>query len=110
MMICALMLLWRKRRRLYYRLIYLKSNHWKEVKARRRKISKGVCEVKGCNGRPTDTHHRTYERLHHEKISDVIDLCRWHHNGTHKGFDLELKNGDTLQAYWKPSYRFTKKG
>lgn len=67
---------------------YIKSDAWRAVKARywASKLPK-VCYVCGTKKR-LDLHHRTYTRLGHERLDDLIPLCRTHHQSVH---DL-LKN------------------
>lgn len=103
-MLASLLVLWRFRHKAYYRLIYLRSAHWKSVKARRRKISKGICEVAGCFETKVDAHHIAYERLGHELTHDIVDLCRRHHNATHNGLHLKLKNGKVLKPFVNKPY------
>lgn len=53
---------------------YLASREWALLKVAVRERSGGICER--CHNAPaTQCHHRTYERLYHEEITDLEDLC-----------------------------------
>ena len=67
----------------WYRTVYLRSLHWRTVRAQKIKEAGGKCEVCGVGGK-LDIHHLTYERLGHERMSDLQILCRKHHNKRHK--------------------------
>lgn len=62
---------------------YLKSPHWKSFKAKVRKSTKPKkCQV--CGSRSgLELHHVTYDNLGNESLSDVMYLCREHHEATH---------------------------
>jgi hypothetical protein len=62
---------------------YLRSDHWKELTDRYRasKLSQ-VCLV--CWDPNVDLHHKTYKRVGEEKLTDLIPLCRFHHDLAHK--------------------------
>ncbi len=54
---------------------YLQSEEWKALRAAVVKRADGTCER--CKINPgRDVHHKTYERLYKEKMSDLIFLCR----------------------------------
>lgn len=70
-------------RRRWYREVYLRSKHWQmlrsEVLSRR-----FCCERCGVSWeRALDVHHRTYERLGGEALSDLEVLCRSCHDHAH---------------------------
>lgn len=61
---------------------YLHSAHWADFKARYRSSGmKVTCDV--CQERGVQLHHRTYIRLGNELLTDVIPLCREHHEAVH---------------------------
>lgn len=64
---------------------YLASPEWKRKRDERRLID-GKCAV--C-GSPMDlnVHHLTYKNVPHEKTTDLITLCRFHH------MEIESKKG-----------------
>lgn len=73
----------------YRRLFdYLRSPEFKELKERYR--GSGLpqkCVV--CKDPNVDLHHRTYARLGEERLTDLIPLCRHHHDQLHdEGLDL----------------------
>lgn len=72
----------KSRKNLY--LDYINSEAWqlkrKEVFAQRGKS----CERCGCNPASPDVHHKTYERLGHEYLGDLMVLCRECHKLIHK--------------------------
>ena len=63
---------------------YLKSNKWKLRKERLEKILKGKeCFICGSK-KELHTHHKTYKRLYNEKDTDLVFVCKTHHNEIHK--------------------------
>jgi hypothetical protein len=62
---------------------YLRSDHWRDVKKRyRASAMPQACVV--CGEARVDLHHRTYERLGHEELTDLVPLCRQHHGEAHR--------------------------
>jgi hypothetical protein len=70
-------------RRVFYRDYYLHSRHWKKTAAKARKNAGNKCERCYRMGVPLDVHHLSYDRLWHEKPSDLQALCRSCHNTKH---------------------------
>jgi hypothetical protein len=80
---------------------YLLSDHWREMKERywatvhltgddigyyKRGLPQ-ACVV--CADPNVDLHHRTYARLGEEHLTDLVALCRLHHDQLHdEGLDL----------------------
>lgn len=64
---------------------YLRSDHWRDVRKRfwRSQYPK-VCCVCHAADRPLDLHHKSYERLGRERLSDLALLCRRCHREVHK--------------------------
>jgi hypothetical protein len=61
---------------------YLKSDLWREVKARyRRSKLPQTCHF--CHDPNVDLHHRTYWRVGTESLNDLVPLCREHHDEAH---------------------------
>jgi hypothetical protein len=61
---------------------YLRTPHWKAFKKRYR----GSGRPRRCTicGEPRyELHHITYERIGDERLSDVVALCRAHHQRAH---------------------------
>ena len=79
-------------------LDYLESDHWKDMKARYRASVRPepgyreqglpqTCIV--CRDVNVDLHHKTYQRLGEEKLTDLVPLCRNHHDQLHdEGLNL----------------------
>lgn len=68
-------------RRLSYK-DYLKTVHWKAMKDKALARAKHRCQV--CNSsEKLNVHHRTYDRLGEEKLSDLTVLCRVCHSKFH---------------------------
>lgn len=70
-------------RRLWYRNVYLQSQHWHETRLRALARAHYACQDCGKSNVPLDTHHVTYERLGAEKPGDLRVLCRECHNKRH---------------------------
>jgi len=65
--------------RAWYRGTYLRSPHWRRTSAAARRRAGYRCEQ--CHRRTRlDVHHRTYERLGHERPEDLRALCRTCHD------------------------------
>jgi 5-methylcytosine-specific restriction endonuclease McrA len=62
---------------------YLRTRHWQALRARYR--ASGLpwrCARCGWTGK-LDLHHRTYERLGRERLTDLEPLCRHCHDREH---------------------------
>ncbi len=81
---------------------YLASDHWQEVR-RQYRASNLPQNCLGCGNPKVDLHHRTYNRLGREFLTDLIPLCRKCHHGVH-GHLLEHYNGQHL-AYVKDTHK-----
>ncbi len=66
---------------------YLQSPEWRELRRAVWRRCGGVCER--CRQEPMQhTHHLTYERLFHERLTDLKGLCEFCHGALHGlGFD-----------------------
>lgn len=62
---------------------YLNGSHWMKFCARYR-ASDRLQTCFACGQENVVLHHRTYERLGHERLSDVVPLCQAHHIEVHK--------------------------
>jgi len=61
---------------------YLKTPEWKTIAARKIKQARGRCQL--CNGSEfLSVHHRTYERIFKEQLTDLIVLCNECHKKHH---------------------------
>lgn len=86
---------WTTDHREWYRNVYLKSDHWKELRARK------IRENPTCQRCPSfagvDVHHVNYKSLFDVEMSDLLSLCRQCHDKEHQ------KNGMPVRAkidYW----------
>lgn len=88
-LVCGWLLLRRKKpqrvsgNREWYRNVYLRSLHWRSVRAQKIKETGGKCERCGVGG-SLDIHHLSYKNLGHERMSDLQALCRKCHKKRHK--------------------------
>lgn len=61
---------------------YLNGSHWMKFCARY-KASDRLQTCFACGQENVSLHHRTYERLGRERLSDVVPLCQSHHRELH---------------------------
>lgn len=61
---------------------YLESDAWKRTRKHAIEGARGACQLCDANGR-IDVHHRTYDRVGDERLSDLIVLCRRCHERFH---------------------------
>ena len=61
---------------------YLNSNKWKELREQKLKETGGTCQI-CCGTENLNVHHRTYERIGDENLSDLTVLCRTGHTKFH---------------------------
>ena len=55
---------------------YIRTSHWKEIRAQA-KIRDGFCCVRcGAADRRLEVHHLTYDRIGRELLDDVVTLCQ----------------------------------
>ena len=68
---------------------YLRSPHWKTFRAKfRRTGRKWACSV--CDGeKELELHHKTYDKLGKEELTDVIPLCHSCHGEVHSWLDAD---------------------
>jgi hypothetical protein len=62
--------------------VYLKSPHWRRLKARYKRERPWVCLCGECL--LLDLHHKTYERIGRERLDDLQPLCRGCHTTVHQ--------------------------
>lgn len=61
---------------------YLQGEHWQMMRRLALKDSDGRCRV--CDSDDMcDVHHRSYDRIGREELSDLVVLCRSHHEMFH---------------------------
>lgn len=73
----------RKRRRDYYRNVYLKSDEWRRKRYLVLKRDNWTCVY--CGGRATQVHHKKYlkRKLGKEPIKWLVSICRPCHDKQH---------------------------
>ncbi len=60
---------------------YLKKPHWQEIKNRRLAMDKYKCT--DCGGKAECVHHKHYDTKEHERMEDIISLCKNCHSKRH---------------------------
>lgn len=71
-------------RRWWYRNMYLRSTHWRDIRSV--KLIKSGFRCSKCGvpmWRSLDVHHLTYKNIWHEKLEDLQVLCRECHQKEH---------------------------
>jgi hypothetical protein len=58
---------------------YLRSAHWRHVRQTTLEDAGHKCQICGARVGHLDVHRTTYERLGEEQASDLVVLCRVHH-------------------------------
>lgn len=66
----------------WYRTVYLLSDHWKELRARKL-ATHPACEDCGSRDR-VEPHHLRYRHIFDVTVADLRSLCRRHHTEWHK--------------------------
>jgi hypothetical protein len=66
----------------WYFNVYLVSTHWLDVRKRYIKVHGNKCQECGSRNR-LQLHHKTYERLWAERLTDLVMLCEVHHAEQH---------------------------
>lgn len=80
--------------RLFYRNIYLNSNHWKSI--RDEKLEQVYC-CELCGSKLSlDVHHKNYRNLYDVRMSDLQVLCRLCHLQIHHRKHKKEKRGDGI--------------
>lgn len=69
--------------------IYLKSNHWQDVRSRTGKRFDYRCALCGANDKEMHTHHNNYRRIGFESDADLIRLCKDCHAAHHARWDVD---------------------
>jgi hypothetical protein len=83
-----------------YRL-YMKSSIWKQVKERIKQIYNYKCKFCGSSNE-LHVHHRTYDRLGHEYIDDLVVYCHHCHYEIEKPKIKEKQNYNRWKKYQDP--------
>ena len=79
---------------------YLKSSRWRNMRLAKFNEVGYRCEKCGCEGdaMKIDVHHKTYERLGNERMSDLEVLCRYCHKVKHGEITFD-EGGDDSQPF-----------
>lgn len=68
----------------WYRQIYLKSDHWRDL--RQTALEKAGCKCSNCGcGGTLDVHHERYKSIYNVTQDDLSVLCRKCHKAEHEG-------------------------
>lgn len=70
-------------RRIWYRRVYLQTEHWKRTAAEARIRADQRCQRCSAAGR-LDVHHVVYDHLWREYPVDLLVLCRTCHQRIHR--------------------------
>lgn len=86
---------------------YLLTNHWKKLKIKfyKSKLFHGCCEACGRKNCQLHIHHRTYKRLGHERLNDLVALCSYCHQDVHN-----LVNNNEKINLWRGTKKIIKEG
>lgn len=82
---------------------YLKSKHWKLLRDRFKasKLYKGgICKLCGYNN-DVNIHHKSYKRIGHERLNDLLVLCQSCHNQLHNRYNNKTSKHITLWSMTK---------
>jgi hypothetical protein len=76
---------------------YLETDHWKLLRMKVFADRKGICEICGLHMvRGFQAHHKTYERVGHENIEDLMLLCNRCHRNQHPEKQEEKEKSEPL--------------
>lgn len=78
---------------------YLRSEHWQKLRAGYYACHAPCCGCCGFNGLRLSLHHKTYERVGSERISDLIALCDSCHAAVHEIVDRAKRVPGTSTRY-----------
>lgn len=83
----------------WYHNTYLKSDHWQNISQQKRIEAQFRCQL--CNsGEKLQVHHRTYERVGKELLSDLTALCGECHDKFHKVSKVKDNRNFTGEDPW----------
>lgn len=86
--------LWTNDHREWYRSVYLHSDHWRELRAR--KLANNP-RCQRCGAKAGDVHHRRYRSIFDVQLRDLESLCRKCHKAEHR------RNGTPRRRKPRPS-------
>lgn len=67
---------------------YIHSKAWRSKADSRLDLDNHICQV--CGNAATDVHHLTYDRFGHEKMEDLVSLCRKCHQKAENIYDPDV--------------------
>lgn len=81
---------------------YLGSKRWAGKRKRRLRRDNKTCQTCG-ETMGLEVHHRTYERVGRERLSDLVTLCSWCHDAIsgsirRRGIDQHWPKGASAQV------------
>ena len=81
---------------------YLQSEHWKQLKDKfyHSKMGKHKCYACG-KAEKLNLHHKTYRRIGHERLNDLVLLCENCHKKAHKYADAFKNSSKAGKALYK---------
>lgn len=90
----------------FYREVYLKSEHWKNLRLQKLVESDCLCLRCGKQSQHHDVHHLTYRKLFDVSTLDLVVLCRTCHDLVHEHLDrlkeiTETDPNEKAFAIWK---------
>ena len=75
------------------KLTYMRTQHWKDLKAKRMSIANYTCEVPGCAEQyELECHHTNYSELGDEPIEHLRIVCRNCHQQIHENLGYGREN------------------
>jgi len=74
----------------YYRFVYLKSDHWQDLRLRKLVAAKAMCAICNHESVHNDVHHIVYRNLYDAELGDLRVLCRDCHKAVHAVLDENL--------------------
>lgn len=95
-------------RRTFYRSIYLKSDHWSNLRLQKLADCDAKCERCGKRDLSNDVHHLRYRRLYDVLLEDLVVLCRRCHILVHEALELfqeQIKNEPDESKTWIATLR-----
>lgn len=84
---------------------YLKSPEWRERANEAKRRSEWQCAL-CCSTKSLEVHHRTYDRVGHERQSDLIVLCWRCHRKHHGTFEANLERRNRYESMLPFTYSF----
>lgn len=88
-------------RKHFYRFVYLKSDHWKNLRLEKLVSVQGKCHVCKMQGFDFDVHHISYRNLYDVRLDDLAVLCRKCHKHVHEVLDNLHMPDDQRVEKWK---------